>query len=147
MSHKATPDSVKFKAKYLVDEKAGCWLWTGGLDPKGYGVFHNRTIRGKKAHRYAWTVRCGPIPDGLVLDHLCRVRRCVNPDHLRLVTPYINNVENSVGFAAVHAHQTHCIHGHPLEGDNLYRGPNGKRACRTCNRRHQGAKRTRRDTQ
>lgn len=72
-----------------VERGEGCWLWLASTDTKGYGLFG---AEGKlsKAHRYAYELLVGPIPEGLVLDHLCRVRHCVNPDHLEPVTTYEN---------------------------------------------------------
>jgi hypothetical protein len=73
----------------------------------------------------------GPIPDGLHLDHLCKVRNCVRPSHLEAVTPR-ENVMRSDGVASLNARKTHCKRGHPFSGRNLYVRPNGERACRKC---------------
>jgi hypothetical protein len=73
----------------------------------------------------------GPIPDGLVLDHLCRVRNCVRPEHLEVVT-FRENVLRGEGSSANRARQTHCYKGHLLEGENVYTPHNGKRGCKTC---------------
>ena len=81
-------DLARFDAKHTKYEN-GCWLWTGGIQPKGYGTFR---FRGKHylAHRAAYEMFVGPIPDGLEIDHTCCVRHCVNPDHLEPVTPSEN---------------------------------------------------------
>ena len=115
-----------------VDKSGDCWVWRGPLNAYGYGNFH---IEGKthQSHRLSYESLRGPIPDGFEIDHLCRNRRCINPDHLEPVTPYVNNMR-SFSFAAVNARKTHCPKGHPLDGDNLYRHPNGGRMCRTCRR-------------
>jgi hypothetical protein len=128
----ATPDTIF--SRITVDESTGCWNWTQALDSHGYGVLGYR-YRVEKAHRFAYEIFVGPIPEGLTLDHLCRNTRCVNPEHLEPVTQG-ENVLRGVGFAAVNARKTHCIHGHPLEGDNLgLQGPNGTyRYCLTCRR-------------
>ena len=94
--------------------ESGCLLWTGGLDRYGYGKI---SVGGnyKKAHRVAWERVNGPIPPDLTIDHLCRVRRCVNPAHMELVTMTENTMRGQ-SFSAVRARQTHCKNGHPLEG-------------------------------
>lgn len=111
-----------------VDRSGECWIWTGDVNPvNGYGQFSVRR-RTYRAHRLAWQLWRGPIPDGLFLDHLCRVRRCVNPAHLEPVT-HDENMRRSAW-----ATKTHCIHGHPFDEENtLYRRPNKRgRTCRRC---------------
>lgn len=108
-----------------------CWLWTGAPNASGYGTLRlsGGTRRTVTAHRYAYELRVGPIPDGLTLDHLCRVRACVRPDHLEPVT----NKENALrGMSpwAENARKTHCVHGHPFDEANTYMG--AWRVCRTC---------------
>lgn len=99
----------------------GCWLWNGRLNASGYGVFHQTP-----AHRLVYELLVGPIPDGLVLDHLCRVRHCVNPDHLEPITQEENMRR---------ARLTSCRRGHPLSDDNVYVTPStGSRTCLTCKR-------------
>lgn len=122
----------RFWAK--VEKGDGCWLWTGNVAGGGYGRFYP----GKPgpvsiaAHRFAYEVEVGPIPDGLVLDHTCRVRLCVNPAHLDAVTQR-ENVIRSEGLIADQLRQTHCKRGHPLSGSNLYIYKT-ERHCRTCRR-------------
>ncbi len=79
-----------------VDRTETCWLWAGRLNDSGYGVFH-KDGKGRKAHRVAYERENGPIPDGALLDHACRTRRCVNPAHLRIVDKK-RNAENVVGY-------------------------------------------------
>lgn len=85
----------RFWAKVRTGD--GCWLWTGALDNGGYGKIGAGGDRGRTlcAHRVAWELARGPIPDGLEIDHTCHVRRCVRPDHLRTVTHKQNN-ENRI---------------------------------------------------
>jgi hypothetical protein len=112
-----------------VEKTDSCWNWTGAVDSNhGYGRIR---IDGQRwrAHRLSWTLLAGPIPEGLVIDHICRNRRCVNPEHLRTVTAAVNSTENTVG----HATKTHCIHGHEFTPENTYVYSKG-RACRACMR-------------
>ena len=88
---------------------------------------------GKKrtyAHRFSYETLVGPIPEGKILDHLCRVRMCVNPDHLDVVT-HGENLRRGFGTTGLRARQTHCIRGHELSGRNV-KVYGGKRYCLTC---------------
>lgn len=116
----------------LVDASGDCWLWTGTIDQDGYGRFG---IGGTHvgAHRWAYEQFVGPIPRTFHVDHRCRVRRCVNPDHLEAVTLAENN-RRSPTWAGRNVRKTRCVHGHPLAGDNLYLRADGTRACLTCRR-------------
>lgn len=120
----------RMATKFDINDHA-CQVWTGALNSKGYGCI---LYEGKVslAHRVAWELQWGPIPDGLVVDHQCRERRCVNPAHLRLVTPKVNSLENSVGLSALNAQKTHCPQGHRLEGENVRVDKRGKRVCKEC---------------
>lgn len=127
----------------------GCWNWTGSRNWKGYGFFKVTNPPPEAglsvgAHRIAYLMLVGPIPDGLQLDHLCRNRACVRPEHLEPVTNRENwNRGNTP--SAVHARKTHCHVGHPLSGDNLYVAPaNGMRVCVTCRTARRRAWRQRR---
>jgi len=82
------------------------------------------------SHRFMYQFFIGAVPDGLVLDHLCRNRACANPDHLRVVTHQVNILCGS-GATARHAKKTHCVHGHEYTPENTLKVRNGKR-CRTC---------------
>lgn len=117
------PDFQRFLARVEFTEE--CWNWTGNLDRKGYGVMAIGKIP-TKAHRIAYTVITDAIPCGLVIDHLCRNRRCVNPDHLEPVTQEENKRR---GVAA----RTHCKHGHEYTAENTITS-RGFRECRTCDR-------------
>ena len=104
----------------------GCWLWTGHKYPRGYGQFHSRR-RVVYAHRFAYEYFVGPIPSGLVLDHLCRNRACVNPQHLEPVS-HTENVRRGEAVKAV------CKAGHTYDANNTYLDVNGWKHCRTCDR-------------
>ena len=113
---------------HYVEFTDSCWLWRGAL-AHGYGRFR---VEGRLvgAHRYAYEFCVGPIPDGLQIDHLCRVRHCVNPDHMEPVTQRVNILRGE-GLAAQHARATHCPHGHPYDKGNTILSK-GKRFCRIC---------------
>lgn len=131
---------ARFNAKINRDGAGGCWLWTASTGSHGYG----QTWDGNNvllAHRVAHQLWIGPIPDGLVVDHLCNIKRCVNPAHLEAKTDR-ENVLRGVGPTAKLARQTHCQHGHPLAGDNLRVTTRGYRQCRSCERASNLSRRT-----
>lgn len=109
----------------------GCWEWRFGRDKDGYGKL-KLDRRDVRAHRYAYEVFRGPIPDGLVLDHLCRNPPCVNPDHLEVVTAVENSARGN-GISALNARKTHCKRGHEFTPENTRHQPGG-RDCWACYR-------------
>jgi hypothetical protein len=114
-----------------------CWPWLASLR-NGYGQIYDgedwRNPKALYAHRVAYGLMVGPIPKGMQLDHICRDRRCVNPAHLEPVT-LAENLARGEGFGQrLYRQKTHCKHGHPFEGDNLYVAPDGHRVCKTCRR-------------
>lgn len=125
-----------------VDASGDCWLWTGATI-RGYGVIWvNETRRAGRAPRVAWELLVGPIPDGLTIDHLCRVPLCVNPDHLELVTAGENSRRNPAAPWSRKARQTRCKRGHEFTPDNTQRH-HGRRSCRRCVADAQRARRAR----
>lgn len=127
--------SERFAAKYAVNEESGCWQWTAARSSNGYGKIqvHAGTQSSDYAHRVSYELHVGPIPAGLVIDHLCRNKLCVNPAHLEPVTAR-ENVLRGTGPSAKCAAMTHCIRGHLLDEENTYVCPRGKRGCRKCRR-------------
>ena len=124
------PTHERFWTK--VHKTDTCWLWTGGIS-HGYGSFDLPGVgrwRAVRAHRFAYEALVGPIPEGMVIDHLCRVKACVNPDHLEPVTQRTNLLRGQ-SFAAVNAAKTHCVHGHEFTPANTIVSP-GRRRCRSC---------------
>ena len=139
------PD-VRFWAK-VQRRPSGCWEWAGYVDQLGYGRVC-RVVDGFQrvysAHRIAYEGAHGPISAGLVLDHLCRNRRCVNPDHLEPVTQ-ATNIARGEWFVGENAAKTHCPEGHPYSEENTYVIPaTGGRMCRTCKAAGRQAERQRR---
>ncbi len=125
-----------------VDKRpGGCWLWTGAVLRNGYGYFGLSCVRSAPksilAHRWAYIDANGEPPEGLVIDHLCRVRTCVNPAHMEPVTQQVNLLRG-VGPALRRAHFaaiTHCVHGHEYTPENTYRNKrDGRRSCKECSR-------------
>ena len=122
----------RFWSKVDLSAPNGCWLWTAGKFINGYGAFRlgNRTVY---AHRFSYEALVGPIPPELQIDHLCRVRRCVNPAHLEPVTCRENTLRGDTS-AAHNAAKTECPQGHPYDEENTYLDPKGGRRCRECAR-------------
>ena len=137
-------DELRFWSK--VNTGGECWLWEGATSRNGYGAFKvaQRMIG---AHQYAYLIVKGEVPQGLEIDHLCRVHNCVRPSHLEAVTCKENLLRGNTNSS-----KTHCIHGHQFDQRNTrYRkeGYKVKRVCRACNnirqrqfekRRRQGVK-------
>jgi hypothetical protein len=117
-----------------VEKTESCWLFKGPLNWLGYGEVY---IGGKTkhVHRVVYELMVGPIPNGLSIDHLCRVRHCVNPAHLEPITTR-ENVLRGIGITAQNARKTHCKRGHEFTPENTYVFPSGGRACRTCRLMH-----------
>jgi hypothetical protein len=122
-----------------VEKTDGCWLWTGTIDKGGYGILSGGINVKIRAHRFSYVLHVGAIPSGLALDHLCRVRNCVNPKHLepvtigenvrRGITPLVNKQRGEIKRAA-----RFCKNGHEYEDGSFYYDDFGTKICRVCGR-------------
>lgn len=121
------PLEIRFWSK--VDKTGSCWLWTAGCSGDGYGQIK---IDGHqcKPHRIAYELLVGPIPEGMHIDHLCRIPTCVRPEHLEAVSQRVN-ILRGIGATACHARQTHCKRGHAFDEANTYIW-RSSRICRKC---------------
>lgn len=132
-ARKGFHDPANLKAHFMSRvqvEQNGCWRWLGCKAKNGYGRL---TLNRKAlyAHRYAYCMFKGEIPEGLDLDHLCRTRDCVNPAHLEPVTRQVNLLRGETIVASA-SKATCCPKGHPYLGRNLILKRDGSRACRSC---------------
>lgn len=126
----------------IEEDANGCWLWTAYTASNGYARISVARSKSREAHRVSYELFVGPVPEGLQLDHLCRVRHCINPDHLEPVTSR-TNLLRGIGPTAQKAAQTHCTHDHEFTPDNTYyrKARPTTRACRAC--RREATRRTR----
>ncbi len=132
-ARRCIPLADRLAAYSVIDEITGCHNWQGFVSNKGYGHVSLGNGKSGRVHRAAYELAKGPIPPGLQIDHLCRNRRCCNPDHLEAVTPR-ENVLRGEGHGAVNAQRTHCANGHPYEAAD--RGNGSRRFCRICRREY-----------
>lgn len=125
-----------------VCPETGCWIWQRTKSADGYGTLclwtpRNKPKRSTKAHRLAYEEFVGPIPDGLQIDHLCRNRACICPDHMEPVTQQENVMRGDAKFVSkrLALQRTHCKNGHEYTAENtaIYQNNHGRR-CRECNR-------------
>lgn len=123
-------DGIERFWKY-VHKTQNCWIWKGGITGQGYGAFwlDGRTI---PAHRFSYEYLIGPIPEKMELDHKCRNRKCINPEHLEPVTSKENKLRGT-SFSAVNAKKIFCVRGHRIN-DDVYIASSGYRHCRKCSR-------------
>lgn len=118
--------------RITIHDWLDCWPWKLSIGSHGYGQVGWYVGGGKTAmttaHRVVWVAWNGPIPAGMTVDHECRVRRCCNPLHLRLLPNIDNATDNGQG------RKTHCPHGHPYDEENTMHNRRGHRSCRACAR-------------
>jgi hypothetical protein len=123
----------KIASRLILDPETGCLIWTGPKNSDGYGRVHVPGVGTRLVHRVVWEKFNGPIPFGLVIDHLCRNRSCASIAHLEITTTRLNLLRGAT-LAADQASRTHCPAGHELAGANLVAAQlkRGWRKCRTC---------------
>lgn len=126
-------DHSGFLSKIKVIQETECWEWNGEVNSAGYGIYNLGKER-FRSHRVSYSIFNNRLSPYLVIDHKCRNRKCCNPDHLREVTKYINNIENSISPLALNKEKDHCKNGHELTVENTYIRPRNEkgRDCRTC---------------
>ena len=138
------PNLGDFERYFIPEPNTRCWLWLLAVNRGGYPQL-TRKIGDEtycyRAHRVSWEFYRGPIPKGLTLDHLCRMRCCVNPDHLEPIKQR-ENVLRGAGIPAQRFQQTHCVNGHELSGQNVY-WYRGYRQCKPCSRERDKKRRPR----
>jgi len=127
---RVSPSWVEDRVEKIPE--AGCWIWTRTTNRGGYGQY-STDGRTYLAHRLTYETLVSAIPDGLVIDHLCRTPSCVNPDHLEPVTTK-ENLRRGVGVNGVNSRKTLCHKGHPLELQSAVNGNRGWRYCPKCKR-------------
>lgn len=127
---RSAKDLERFMAKVMPSASGACWEWRGHINHQGYGTFY---ADGKKirAHRWAHEHWTGEIPEGLEIDHLCRTKACVNPEHLEAVTPRENKLRSD-GFGGINYRKTECPLGHAYDRDNTRLTTSGRRRCKRC---------------
>jgi hypothetical protein len=149
---KYQPLIERFCAKVSFNTVTGCWLWKGYIAPNGYGYLMIKYPSGKFmpqcAHRIAYELFIGPVPEEQTVDHLCRTRKCCNPFHLEVCSNR-ENILRGTGWSARNAKKTHCPKGHPYEERNIITRvlKNGvSRNCRKCYLEYQRNLRLRKST-
>lgn len=118
----------RFNSKW--ERQGDCLIWTNSLDRDGYGTFFFRGAN-RRAHRVAWYIANGEIPDDMVINHVCRNRACVNHQHLGLTTKSENVMRDSVAPAYINSQKTTCPAGHPYDKTVTWSGKT-QRICSIC---------------
>lgn len=144
----SSSDLARFWAKVSPEPNSGCWLWDAGVSDRGYGRFRvgNRTLR---AHRFSWEIHNGALSNELELDHrVCRLKCCVNPDHLVPCTPQEHKLQPDT--PPLFQKHVACAVGHPYLPETVYYDPHGTPRCKVCRKeyraKHEAKKRQQRTT-
>lgn len=118
----------------LVKKTSSCWEWQGSVNSSGYGQHGSHKKPGAEtlAHRKLYAMKYGPIPKGKQIDHLCRNKLCVRPDHLEAVDPKENLMRAPEQVTTINAKKTHCVWGHEFDKKNTRIHKSGKRECIKC---------------
>ncbi len=130
MKNLTETEADRFQGKFKVS--GNCWLWTGPLDRDGYGTFYFRGAS-RRAHRVAWYSVHGEVPNDFVVNHTCRNRSCVNPQHLQCISASENALKDSASIPYINSQKTHCRNGHPFDKAITWRGKT-QRICSICDR-------------
>jgi hypothetical protein len=134
--HPPVLERLVTKIQEPFDAHNDCWIWIGRMDRNGYGrICVKNTL--KLAHRVSHELFNGAIPSGYDIDHLCKNKKCVNPDHLKSLPKHEH-------YGQAHRERTHCLAGHLLEGSNVHYRREGWRQCRICSRRRDATRRYKR---
>lgn len=128
--------SIQDRLMHWADCSGECWVWKGARS-NGYGILmtgsrKDGSRRVKGAHVLSYELYKGPIPSGLEIDHLCRNRACINPNHLEAVTHQINTRRSPITISVIRKLRTHCRHGHEFTPENTHIERDGSRSCRRC---------------
>ena len=126
-AHKPLVRDLEYYLARIVNNDNGCWEWQGCRNKFGYGVHKVDETGRSLVHRATYELLIGPIPDNLVIDHLCNNKCCCNPEHLEAVT-------NAVNVSRAQSRKTHCKRGHPLSGNNIDVF-DGRRCCKACRKK------------